>query len=101
MFEHTWVVPVDHPAFAGHFPASPILPGVLMLDRVVHAAARLANQPEAGAHLGNAKFLQPVRPGQTLVFRLAGSERGGMRFEVLAGETLVASGSLDWAGPGR
>ena len=31
-------VPADHPAFPGHFPGRPILPGVVLLDAVLQAA---------------------------------------------------------------
>ena len=34
-----WTVPLDHPAFAGHFPGTPILPGVVLLDTALQAIA--------------------------------------------------------------
>ena len=30
-------VPADHPSLPGHFPGNPIVPGVLLLDGVMHA----------------------------------------------------------------
>jgi len=32
-----WTVPLDHPAFAGHFPDTPILPGVVLIDTELQA----------------------------------------------------------------
>ena len=35
---HALNVAADHPAFGGHFPGSPVLPGVVLLDDALHAA---------------------------------------------------------------
>jgi len=93
-------IPADHPAFAGHFPGQPLLPGVSLLAEVLQAvladpelAARVGTAPR----LGNAKFLAPVRPGAQLQIRLDASGRG-LRFAVhdmAAGERLAASGQFD------
>ncbi len=93
----THEVPPDHPAFAGHFPGQPLLPGALLLAEVLEAvqgvpalAARLGPQPSLGA----AKFLAPVRPGSMLTIDLipeTGASRG-LRFEVRSAEVVVASG---------
>ncbi|CAN7413423.1 AMP-binding protein [Variovorax sp. LjRoot290] len=93
----THEVPADHPAFAGHFPGQPLLPGALLLSEVLEAvqgvpalAARLGAQPTLAA----AKFLAPVRPGSTLVIDLipeTGASRG-LRFEAHSSGVTVASG---------
>jgi len=48
-----------HPALPGHFPGKPIVPGVVLLDRV--AAALEANGARL-ARIGVVKFLTPLRP---------------------------------------
>ncbi|AMM26242.1 AMP-binding protein [Variovorax sp. PAMC 28711] len=93
----THEVPPDHPAFAGHFPGQPLLPGALLLAEVLEAVlgvpafvARLGVQPTLAA----AKFLAPVRPGDVLTIKLepeAGAARG-VRFEVCCAQTVAVSG---------
>ncbi|SCK54152.1 Acyl-coenzyme A synthetase/AMP-(fatty) acid ligase [Variovorax sp. HW608] len=90
-------VPEDHPAFAGHFPGQPLLPGALLVAEVLEAvrgvpalSARLGPTPTLAA----AKFLSPVRPGSTLAIDLVpetGASRG-LRFEVRCGDVVAASG---------
>lgn len=92
--EFAWTVPADHPAFAGHFPGRPIVPGVVLLDRAIVFAERLLAHPVAGWQVGNAKFLAPVGPGAVLVFAFAAGRTGGLVFRVYAGDREVASGSL-------
>ena len=86
-------VAADHPAYAGHFPGRPILPGVVVLAEALDAIARATGRPAEAWQLASVKFLQPVGPGTALV--LAHSASGtGLRFEVRAGERVIASGQL-------
>jgi len=69
-----FVDPAD-PIFAGHFPANPILPGVLLIEAVAQTAGVMLGS--AGPQVSGAavallaavtrfKFLKTVTPGQTL-----------------------------------
>jgi 3-hydroxyacyl-[acyl-carrier-protein] dehydratase len=89
----TWVVPADHPAFAGHFPGRPIVPGVLLLDWALATATRLRPQ-QCGWTVVQAKFLRPVGPGVILQLALVPTPRGALAFEVRAPDGPVASGVL-------
>lgn len=89
-----WVVPVDHPAFAGHFPGQPIVPGVVLLDQAILFAERLLDRPLALWQIGNAKFFSPVAPGEALVFSLECKASGAVAFQVRSPDRDVASGSL-------
>ncbi len=89
-------VAADHPAFAGHFPGHPVLPGVSLLSLVQQALLRrpsLAAKVSGTPTVDNAKFLAPVGPGADLV--LSFKEQGkGVAFEVKAGDTTVARGQF-------
>jgi len=69
-----WDVPADLDAFRGHYPAQPVLPGVLICELAFQSAACLL-APEAQATPGavpvltrieDARFRRVVRPGETL-----------------------------------
>jgi 3-hydroxyacyl-[acyl-carrier-protein] dehydratase len=100
--EVAFEIAADHPAFAGHFPGRPILPGVLLLDAAVYhlleasrAAAPL--QPEAiglPCRISAAKFLNPVSPGESLTISYTTSPSGSTRFEILAAHRKIAEGTL-------
>lgn len=97
-------IAVDHPAFAGHFPGQPILPGVVLLDAALHALAAQQGMP-GRVQLKSVKFLSPVQPGEALALHSAESPAGGVRFEIRCRdrhglERSVASGSVVFsAGP--
>ena len=62
-----------HPVYAGHFPGNPIMPGVLILEALAQTGAVAAlSLPENRGKLAifggvkNARFKQPVRPGDVL-----------------------------------
>lgn len=98
MADFHWLVPADHPAFAGHFPGKPIVPGVVLLDRAILFAEQLLGQPDLAWQVGNAKFFSPVGPGEALVFTLEAKASGSIAFTVRAVGNAdaceVASGSL-------
>lgn len=96
-------IAADHPAFDGHFPGQPVLPGVALLAEVLEAALR---EPTLAACIGNAprlavvKFLAPVRPGTSLAidFRLGART---IDWRVGDGARDVASGQIARIGTGR
>ena len=87
-------VPRDHPAFEGHFPGRPILPGVCLLAEAMAALEAATRTCAADWRVESAKFTSPVGPGAALAISHRGEETGRVRFEIRAGERLVASGVL-------
>jgi len=68
-------VTINEPFFQGHFPARPIMPGVLIVEALAQAAGVLAVEAFGLAGSGklvyfmaieSAKFRQPVEPGVLL-----------------------------------
>jgi 3-hydroxymyristoyl/3-hydroxydecanoyl-(acyl carrier protein) dehydratase len=89
-----WIVPADHPAFAGHFPGTPILPGVVLLDMALHAITGSAGIDPGNCEIGAVKFLNPVSPGDQLEIRHHVPAGGAIRFDIVAGSRKIASGSI-------
>ena len=58
--------PRSSPFFAGHFPAAPILPGVVLIDAAVQIAARAMRRQLRLSQLTNAKFTNAVEPDQVV-----------------------------------
>ena len=92
----TLVFAADHPAFAGHFPGAPIVPGVLLLDAAMHALAVQSGQTVTD--IASAKFLQPVMPGEVLSLECRLSDTGRAGFDISNAAQRVATGQLTLAG---
>jgi 3-hydroxymyristoyl/3-hydroxydecanoyl-(acyl carrier protein) dehydratase len=84
----------DHPAFEGHFPGHPILPGVVLLAEAMAAIEAATGTSARDWTVEQAKFLGVVEPGARLALTLAAKPSGGVSFELREGERLVASGAL-------
>lgn len=72
-------VSVNEPQFTGHFPQLPVFPGVLILEAMAQATGLLAfktfgapaeNELYYFASVDNAKFRQPVVPGDQLSIKV-------------------------------
>jgi len=77
-------IPVDHPAFPGHFPARPIVPGVVLLDESLRAivAGRAIAAP---IRIASAKFLSMVGPGEPTRLEYESNGSDAIRLSVYAG----------------
>jgi 3-hydroxyacyl-[acyl-carrier-protein] dehydratase len=87
-------IAADHPAYAGHFPSFPVLPGAVLLDAVLAAI-----QDERGIDITrwqivSAKFLAVVRPGDPLAVEHEAPGIGTIRFTIRSHERTVATGTL-------
>jgi len=76
-------IPMDHPAFAGHFPGTPIVPGVVLLDEVICAIVTDTGLPATNWQVSSVKFLSPLKPGESAIIEHEQSANGAIKFEVL------------------
>jgi len=88
----------DDPCLDGHFPGAPLVPGVVLLERVLEAVAAQPGM-DGALQLPQVKFVRPLRPGVEAEVVLEGGQ-GQWRFQVLAKGQLLASGQLRGAGHG-
>ncbi|RLA75758.1 MAG: 3-hydroxyacyl-[acyl-carrier-protein] dehydratase FabZ [Epsilonproteobacteria bacterium] len=75
-------VSMSEPVFQGHFPGHPIYPGVMILEGMAQAGGILAFKSAGFTHeeakskvvyfisIDKAKFRNPVRPGDKLVYHV-------------------------------
>ena len=89
-----WTVPLDHPAFAGHFPGTPILPGVVLLDLALQIIADSSGIALERCQISSVKFLSPARPGDELLIQHSVAASGAIHFDISAGSRKIASGSI-------
>ena len=90
--------------FQGHFPGHPIYPGVMIIEGLAQAGVVLAfkSMEKDGVDLSdkvvyfmsidNAKFRNPVRPGDKLEYRISVIKHRG-RIWVLKGEAYINDGA--------
>ncbi|HVQ34013.1 MAG TPA: hypothetical protein VMS49_08745 [Lysobacter sp.] len=87
-----FVVPSDHPSLPGHFPGRPVVPGVVVLDRVIDAI-EARHGPVGALRLPQVKFVQPLLPGEAAEIALEG-EAPRWRFRVTRQGDAIASGEV-------
>lgn len=94
-------VTINEAFFQGHFPGTPIMPGVLILEALAQTggiAVHLKNgQKDKIAlllNISNVKYRKPVLPGDVLILRceiLQSSSRGGKVKAVATADNKVAA----------
>jgi 3-hydroxyacyl-[acyl-carrier-protein] dehydratase len=94
-------VTINEPFFQGHFPARPVMPGVLILEGMAQVGGIMAyySSPQAignkllfFAGIDKARFRKPVVPGDQLIFNLQLLKE--KRSIMVMGATAVVDGQL-------
>lgn len=92
-----FTIPHDHPCLPGHFPGRPIVPGVVVLDRVLAAIEAGHGGAPGALRMPQVKFAQPLLPGEEAHIELEvlpDIAPPRWRFRVLRGDALLASGEV-------
>jgi 3-hydroxyacyl-[acyl-carrier-protein] dehydratase len=85
-------IAADHPALPGHFPDNPVVPGVVLLDRVASAVERAWGQRAGG--FPQVKFQRPLLPAQAVELFIE-CDATGARFRFVSGADVIASGAIE------
>jgi len=86
-------IDAEHPALTGHFPGFPIVPGVVLLDEMLHAIDQTHSAGASPWHIDTVKFHHIARPGENLQLKFEWHPDGVVRFELHHADTLLVSGS--------
>jgi len=89
-------VTVNEEFFQGHFPARPIMPGVLQIEAMAQAAGVLAIKSGISGNMvyfmsmDNVKFRKPVVPGDQIIMKVVVTQSRG-KITKFHGESFVGS----------
>lgn len=87
-------IAAEDPCLVGHFPGNPIVPGVVVLERVIEAVAAQSGRRVAG--IQRCKFAGPLRPGEACAIEWAPQD-GALRFVCSGSGGVLARGLLTLA----
>lgn len=87
-------LPVPHPATEGHFPGTPILPGVVLLDEAVRVIEQALGAEATRWRVSSVKFLSPAGPAEALRLEHERLASGAIRFSISTADRTVATGQL-------
>lgn len=73
-----------HPVFQGHFPGSPVLPGVIQLEMVRESVSNALGRKLAMAELITCKFLEVLNPVESPAMTLDIRFKGETTLDVTA-----------------
>ena len=90
-------VTINEPFFQGHFPGTPIMPGVLIVEAMAQVGAILVNASRSEEErkeliyfmgIDKARFRKPVIPGDQLILEIIAMKRRANLFK-MAGKATV------------
>jgi 3-hydroxymyristoyl/3-hydroxydecanoyl-(acyl carrier protein) dehydratase len=94
-FEVVRLIHANHPSLPGHFPGTPLVPGVVIIDEVVAALNEWRQNSELSG-IRNIKFLAPLKPEQlfTISFSVTSMNNSEVSFRCRVEERVIVEGRL-------
>ena len=89
-------VPAGHPCLAGHFPGNPLVPAVVLLERVLEALHAWRGPRWRLQRIVAAKFVSALRPDERFDIELT-MDGTRVDFRCSCDDRLLTHGSLEMA----
>ena len=95
-FEVSRAIRADHPSLPGHFPDTPLVPGVVILDEVLAALLEWRQGCDLTG-IRTVKFLVPLKPEQpfSIYFFTEDDSAGEVNFSCRIEERIIVEGRLE------
>ena len=96
IFEVCRVIRADHPSLPGHFPGTPLVPAVVILDEVLEALIEW-RQNSRLTGIRTVKFLAPLKPEHPFTICLSADDRcpGELNFSCRTEDRIIVKGRLE------
>lgn len=93
MLNNSFMIPATHPGLDGHFPGHPIVPGVVILDRVVNG---LISQLQGASldGINHVKFMRPLFSNAVVLVTYQSKSETVYRFSCECNSTVIVSGQI-------
>ena len=94
-FEVRRKISAGHPALPGHFPDTPIVPGVVILDEILAALTEWREDSHVTS-IRTVKFLVPLKPEQRFTIYLSADQaaEGEVDFSCRVEDRVIVEGRL-------
>jgi len=86
-----FTVPSDHPSLVGHFPGNPIVPGVVILDKIIQAITNDWSEKVVSS-ISFVKFIKPLQADQKVTLNVTEKDSTTLKFVCEYNGNILVSG---------
>ena len=93
MYSFSFTIRRTHPSLKGHFPGNPIVPGAVILDKVI--SGMLSKDPTINIiSIPSVKFLKFIRPQEKILVTLSRHKSDVIQFTCSNNDSINVSGRI-------